>query len=371
MRIAVDASSAIRQLGGVSEYTYQLLKGLGSLKTEHEFLITTIGRNRRAMGELPDLPNNFRHYPVQYPYRLLQWGWRYLNFPKINRWLPPFDVFFAPHFLLPAGDYKKLVVAVHDVIFLDHPEWFLESDVSFFTQSLKKTLARANQVITVSEASKAAIVAKALISADRIKFVPPGVDFIPPTGDELARVKKLYNLPDSYLLFLGTLEPRKNILRILDAYRMLADSGLKFPLILAGRRGWLGQELEDKLASLNLGEKVRLLGNFDRVDRPALLAGARALVFPSLAEGFGLPVVEAMAAGVPVLTSNISSLPEAAGDAAILVDPYDVAAIAGGIEQICDDANLARDLSRRGLERAKGYTWKNTAEATLKIMEEI
>lgn len=369
MRFAIDGSVALRQLGGISEYTYRLLEALGTIPTNgHEFFVLTVGRNQGALGELPSLPENFHRVHRAWPQRLLNWTWRIFDAPPVDRWLPPFDLFFAPHFLVPAGRFPRLVVTIHDIIFLNHPEWFTSGDVAYFGQQFRSTLKRADHFITISAATKTDLIEQG-VAAENITVTPLGVDYRPPSPAERQQARNRYHLPDRYLLYLGTLEPRKNLVRLVNAYRRLTEKRADLPpLILAGRRGWIGSGFDATLAAT---PNVRLTGTFTRADRSVLLAGAEALLFPSLAEGFGLPVLEGMAAGVPVLTSNTSSLPEVAGEAALLVDPYDEEAMAAGIERLLEDNDLRRQLIAAGRVRAKKFTWQHTAVATLKAWEGV
>lgn len=370
MKIAIDASAAVRQLGGVSEYAYRIIESLGRLKSPHDYYLATVGRDRSSLRSLPRLPRQFHEYPIRLPYRLVNWFWRVVGWPKLNMFLPKFDLFFAPHFLVPPVTARRLVVAVHDVLFLDHPEWFTPTDAAYFRQEVARACRRADHVLTLSQASKDSIIRHQLIAPDRISIVHLAGDFAAPTDDDRARVRAKYSLPEEYFLFIGTIEPRKNIMRLLAAQRVLIDSDSTIPLVIAGRRGWIGEEFDTAVTELG-PDAVRVLGSFDLADRDALLAGATALVFPTLAEGFGIPVLEAMSAGVPVLTSNCSSLPEVAGDAALLVDPTDVSAITAGMRDLATNDQLRQRLITAGLARSKQFTWHKAAERVLAIFEKV
>lgn len=371
MRIAIDATVATKQLGGISEYARSLLVGLSQLSDQPEYYLLRFGRNQAALRELPPLPKNFHDIHVRLPQRLVDASWHLFGAPKINRWLPDCDLFFMPHFLLPAGEFPRLVVAVHDVLFLDHAEWFLPQDVARFTRRLQAAVRRADHIVTASEASKDSLIRHRLAPAHRITAIPLGVDLLPAPDEASRSVRAKYQLPEHYLLYIGTLEPRKNILRQLESYAQLRQAGLDQPFVLAGRRGWLGQELEETIRRFDLGSSVIFTGDFPREDKAGLLSGASVFLFPSLAEGFGIPPLEAMAAGVPVVTSNVSSLPEVVGDAALQVDPRDTAAIASAIQSILDDPKLAAHLRRAGQQRARRFSWRQTAAATADIFKKV
>ena len=281
MRIAIDGSIAQRHLGGISEYTHQMLTALGQIKTNHQFFVFTTGINDAALEPLPSLPANFREIRLRWPQRLLNTTWPRLGWPNIARFLPAHDVFWAPHFLLPAGHFSKLVVTIHDVLFLDHPEWFTPTDQTTFRQSVTAATKQADQIITVSEATKLDLIRHQLSDEKKVSVIPEGVIPDLPSEEHQARVRANYHLPPTYLLMIGTLEPRKNISRVLEAYEQLIQSGLELPsLILAGRRGWLSEELATALNRPAVKNRVRWLGSFDRGDKSALLAGAHALLFP-------------------------------------------------------------------------------------------
>ncbi len=371
LRVAMDATVATKQLGGISEYTRNLLVGLAALSDQPEYFLLRFGYDQAALRDLPVLPPNFHDIHKRIPQKLLNFSWQTFGFPKVTRWLPETDLFFAPHFLVPPGDYNKLVITVHDVLFLDNPEWFLAEDVAAFTRRLGSALTRAGHVIAVSQTTKESLVKHQLVVADRITVIPSGVDLTPANPEEIARVRAIYQLPEKYLLYVGTIEPRKNILRQLEAYARLREAGIDQPFVLAGRRGWLGNELEETITRLGLEKHVILLGDFARADKAGIYGGASVFLFPSLAEGFGIPPLEAMAAGVPVVTSNVSSLPEVAGDAALLVDPHDTRAIAAAAQSIFDDPGLAERLRAAGRKRAAQYNWTTTAQATLEIFKKV
>ncbi len=184
-------------------------------------------------------------------------------------------------------------------------------------------------------------------------------------------MRQKYRLPEHFILAVGTIEPRKNLVRLLEAYRSLLDRGSTAGLVIAGRKGWRYEGFFERITALRLAERVTLLGPFPDAELPALYSAADVLAFPSLYEGFGLPVLEAMACGTPVVASNTSALPEAAGDAGILVAPHDVAALAGALERVLADPVLAAELRGRGLAQAARFTWRRAAEATLDLYRTV
>ena len=223
-------------------------------------------------------------------------------------------------------------------------------------------------MIAISQATKDDLVAHYGVPKEKIPVVYHGVEpRFRPTPDPAVPAR--YGLPSRYFLYLGTLQPRKNLERLLQAYAQL--SGDVPALVLAGAKGWYFERIAAAIAALGLGERVFLPGYVPDEDVPALLTGALALVFPSLYEGFGLPVLEAMACGTPVVTANTSSLPEVVGEAGLLVDPLRVDEIAAAMQRLLADEALRAELSRRGLERAGLFSWDRCARETLAVLEGV
>jgi glycosyltransferase involved in cell wall biosynthesis len=231
---------------------------------------------------------------------------------------------------------------------------------------------QADLVITPSEATKADVVRHLQINPERIAVIPWGCEErFQPTGDleHFAMVQQRHRLPARYLLFVGTLEPRKNLTTLLYAYAMLRAErrGEDLKLVVAGRMGWLYDDVFTTVKTLALTEEVIFTGFVGDEDLPDLYRGASMFIFPSLYEGFGLPILEAMASGVPVVTSDRASMPEVAGDAAILVDPHDPRAIAEAMAQVLAEDRLREALAQKGLERARRFTWDAVAQKTLEL----
>jgi glycosyltransferase involved in cell wall biosynthesis len=264
------------------------------------------------------------------------------------------------------------VATIHDMIPLLWPQWVTRKHRIVVTAAYHRLRRQADVVIAPSEATKADIVRHLQINPQRIAVIPWGCDErFQPGGDRerFAAVQERYRLPARYLLFVGTLEPRKNLTTLLRAYAMLRAEGYSedLKLVVAGRTGWLYADIFNMVKTLALDEEVIFTGFVDDEDLPDLYRGAHLFVFPSLYEGFGLPILEAMASGVPVITSNTASMPEVAGDAAMLVDPHAAKAIAEGIARVLTEDRLRETLTQKGLARARGFTWDTTARKTLEL----
>lgn len=261
---------------------------------------------------------------------------------------------------------RNMVITIHDLTFFHNPSWFRAERARYYCWAVARSARHATRIIAVSTATANEICSVLSIPADRIDVVHNGVNeryTARNEGEQLAAQGK-YGLPDRYFLFVGTIEPRKNVARIIQAWARLAED-IQEDLVIAGRDGWKVGPIRQEAELTDHVRRIHFPGFIEDEDLPAVMSGATALVYPSLYEGFGIPVVEAMACGVPVLTSNVSSLPEIAADAALTVDPTNVDALADSIRMLATDEALRNELSDKGLRRSKRYSWTSAAEQTL------
>lgn len=265
------------------------------------------------------------------------------------------------------------VTTVHDLSYLHYPQHHPRERIAFMERQMPRTLAQAAMIITDSEFVRQELIDLLSVAAHRVQTVPLGVEdsFHPRSPAELAPTLTRYGLADlPYLLVVATLEPRKNLLHLAEAYSRLPMAlRQRHPLVIVGARGWLTGELEQRLEPLEHSGQVKRLGYLPQDDLPLLYAGAWAFAFPSLYEGFGLPVLEALASGTPTLTSNRSSLPEVAGDAAVLVNPEDVDAITAGLERLLTDSEWHALAVERGLRQASQFSWERCVEETVAVYQ--
>lgn len=278
-----------------------------------------------------------------------------------------------PRFSVPLLRIGGTVVTVHDLAFRRYPHTLTAEARRYFESATSSAVKRADAIIAVSEHTRQDLIEFFHVEPDRVHVVYNGLEprFSPCCADEtLSQVRRAYGLKDDYILFVGTLEPRKNLVGLLNAYAMLRSiHGVDIPLVLAGEKGWLYEEVFDALHSLRLQSYVHLLGRVPDAYLPDLYRGASAFVYPSFYEGFGFPVLEAMACGAPVVTSAVSAIPEVAGDAALLVDPHSSEAIADALARILEDEALADDLRKRGVQQAARFSWDRAAKGTLKVYQ--
>jgi glycosyltransferase involved in cell wall biosynthesis len=293
--------------------------------------------------------------------------WHQLGVERAARHLGA-DLLHLPAALGPVRGRRPTVVTIHDLSVLHSPQDFRPWFRHYARVVIPRLARRAARVIAVSEATRRDVIEHLEVPEERVVAVPNGI-----AVSEDPRMDGPYRLPPRYVLSVGTLEPRKNLLRLFEAVRLLAERPATKDVVLvhAGGYGWLADDVVRTAHSPALRGRVRLLGYVPEEHMACLYRQARLLAYPSLFEGFGFPVLEAMASGCPVVTSDRSSLPEVAGDAAVLVDPESVEAIAEGIRRVWEDDALARDLTVRGLARAQLFSWERTARLTADVYESV
>ena len=281
------------------------------------------------------------------------------------------DIYHFFNFTIPKNIKGKVIITIYDTVFFSAPETM--GDMKAISE-YKYAAERSDLIITISESAKSDIIKHFNVDEKKIQIVTPGIDLqkysYNYTDIELENVRKKYDLPQNYILYLGTIEPRKNIERIVKAfkkYKKEVKDDLK--LVIVGNKGWKYNNIMKLIESM--GTDIIITGYIDEEDKIPIYKLAQFFTFPSLYEGFGMPVLEAMAAGVPVVTSNVSSLPEVAGDAAILVDPLSEDEIFEAYKKILSDKQLQREMIEKGLEQAKKFQWKKSVEVLEKVYEKM
>lgn len=274
----------------------------------------------------------------------------------------------------PLWTGAKSIVVVHDLGFVDVPEYVETKNRAFLQKFVPYSIKKATHIVTISDHARRRIIETYGVSPDRISIVPPSVDhsvYYPRKKLEISASRKKYKLPKEYFLFVGTLEPRKNLVGLLDAYASLPVSiRNRYPLVLVGGRGWADDEIQNRLAQYKDLPIIRP-GYVHDDDMPAVMSGARALLWPTYYEGFGMPPLESMACGTPVLTSNTTSLPEVVGESALTVNPFDISDITRGIYKIATDNSLHEQLRSSGIRRANSFSWNESAKKMLLVIDNI
>ena len=367
MRIAID----VRKLHdfGVGTYVRNLVHWLARLDRETEFVLLC---RREDCEAIEQLGPNFRPMPDRSAsYSVAEQFTVPLDLARVRP-----DLFHAPHYVLPALTPCRSIVTIHDCIHLRFPEYLPGRLAHLYARIFFRVAAkRSARILTVSEASKRDILRFCPVPAEKVTVIFNAIDdrfFEPPGPAEMTRVRERYQLERPFLLYSGNVKPHKNLERLIDAFaRLRGDGGDDIMLLITGAEISRYAELRRAVHRFNLHKHVRFLG-FQSAERLAILYRlADAFVFPSLYEGFGLPPLEAMASGTPVLTSNVSSLPEVVGDAALLIDPYEPAAIADGMRRILSDQALRATLIARGLERAAQFSWEDSVRRVLRIYHDV
>lgn len=359
MRFAIDARLVSYIHGGTSRYTLSLVRAMAALGAAESLLVLE-GRHPAGDSVWPDGVSRARLYTPPH-HRLEQ-----LTLPLELLRLRP-DLLHSPDFIPPFRRPCRSVITIHDLAFVRYPGLLTPESANYYGQ-VRKAAESADTVIAVSEATRGDVVE--LLGTDPAKvtvvYEAAGEDCVPLDREEVERNRAILELPRRFVLFVGTIEPRKNLPVLLKAYaRVWKEHGV--PLVIAGKKGWLYEEVFRAQDTLGLTDGVRFVGGVPGGQLPYYYNAAECLVLPSIYEGFGLPVLEAMACGIPVVASNVSSLPEIAGDAGMLVDPEDPGALADAISRVLSDEQLRGNLARRGLERAAGFSWKRAAAETLAV----
>lgn len=358
MRLGLITYGLDRAPGGIARYTVELARALQKLPDAPDIILLTAG----SAGPLADFPQ------VSLPGCRLLPGLLTLgqfHIPRLARQLG-LDVVHDPIGVTPfafgAGG-ARTVVTVHDVIPLSFPGVSTRLDSLIYRHWLPRVLPKADLVLTDSDASRADIAR--YLGVSNVQICYPGVSQHYAPVEDLESVRQKYGLPPRYILYIGSLEVRKNLQRLLTAFASVRDAGLPHQLVVVGAAKWRTSPIFHTVETLGLQKEVIFTGFAADADLPALYSGADLFIFPSLYEGFGLPPLEAMACGTPVITSNVSSLPEVVGGAAITVDPNDTSAIAKAILHILNDADTAEQLRQRGFQRAAQFSWTRTAREYL------
>lgn len=371
MTIYFDISAAVHRRAGLGRYAESLARALLPLLGDELAFFYNREAGIEPLEGLAGVPAATVNLGYK-PWRMLVWLGQ-LGRVGFNRLAPGATLFHATEHLLPPLRGVPTVLTVHDLIFRRYPahhkrlnRWYLNATMPLFCR-------RADAIIAVSEQSKRDVIEAYGIPPEKISVIYEAADprFRPQPPEAVAAARARYGLPERYVLFVSTIEPRKNLSRLLAAFERAHAAGLADALVIVGKRGWLFDAFFADLERSPAKDAVIFPGFVPDADLPAVYAGAQALAFPSEFEGFGLPVLEAMACGAPVVCSNTSSLPEVAGDAALLVDPLDVDALAAALARVLQDPALREQMRARGLAQAARFSWERAARETLAVYRRL
>jgi glycosyltransferase involved in cell wall biosynthesis len=381
MHVGVEATNLrSQQLGGVWRYADSLTRALGRLASPHRYSLLFVNAFKPwARVPPPAVPastmrlvevTSVSNFLFTFFFSMIPRGGRGLT---VESFLGPVDVFHSVNGAVLPQRHGRRVVTVQDLTCLHFPQFHPWTRRTLFRLSIQRAARLADAIIVPSSATERDLAARFRAAAKKIRVVPlaPRGHFVPLGPSETLPVISRYGLSDrAYLLFVGNIEPRKNLLALIDAYGRLRKRVRSAPcLALAGGEGWKNQSIHQAATVSPFASDIRFLGRVPDEELPALMNGAIAFVYPSLYEGFGLPPLEAMACGTPVITSSRSSLPEVVGDAALLVDPENRAELADAMARLVDEQTLREDLRERGVKQAQRFSWEETARLTVQVYE--
>ena len=374
MRIGFDYSAAAisSERTGIGNYASRLMRALLKIDCENQYVLYPVLSNFRlhSIGDFPEA----RNLEVAFKTALPKLLWFYGGMTRFGEYLlGNVDVvhstaFWAPRF---RSRKKRLVVTIYDLTVFTHPECHTKETLKGATRGINDAIRHADAIIAISNHTKDDLMNHLKAPEGLITVTPlaAGPDYrLIEDGRILAAVMDRYGLPSKYILFVGSLEPRKNVRSLLKAYSNLPERLKKeFFLVIAGARGWLNSDIPLIVSDLKIEDRVRFTGYIAGEDIAAVYSQATVFTYPSLYEGFGLPVLEAMSCGAPVITSNTSSMPEVAGDAARLISPADVDELTWALEYVLENEDARNDMRLKGLRRAAGFSWEKCARETLEV----
>lgn len=372
MNIAIDYTSAARQRAGIGRYTRSLIRALAQLDATNQYALY-VPRDATQLDDTRAFPKNFHVARAPLNERYMVALWQRVRVPlPIEIFTGASDVFYSPDFVLPPTRAKRKILTVHDLSFKRHPETAVPNLKWYLEGAVPRAVQRADLILADSDATRRDLIELFAAPPARVRTLYSGCDacFQRVTdAQELKRVRDTYQLHRPFILNVGTIEPRKNLPRLIEAFSRLKQRR-ELDLVIAGGRGWMYDEIYQAPQKFGVSAQVRFIGFTPDADLPALYSLAELFAYPSLYEGFGLPVLEALACGAAVVTANNSSLPEVAGDAAMLIDAHDVNALAWAMSRLLDDASWRAALQRKALAQAKKFSWASSAAELRRAFEQ-
>lgn len=379
MKISLELQPCLRTKSGIGIYAYEISKALQSINDLELIGDAFNFRNKHNFeSDIKDI--NFSINTC----KLLTYGvyrrlWNYIPIKYNSLFDDKADIYHFFDYVVPPRVKGKVVTTIHDLTYELYPSIVEKKTLNRIKSGIQYSVDRADRIITISESSKKDIINILNVSEHDIDIVPPGVDYNlfnkSYTESEKQSARSKYDLPEKYILYMGTLEPRKNIESIIEAFGLFKrenDINSKdIKLVIAGKKGWMFETIFNLANNLNLEEDIVFTDYVYEIDKPIIYKMANLFIFPSIYEGFGIPVIEAMASSVPVITSNVSSLPEVVGDAAVMVEPKDIVSIAEYMSKILGDQEYSSDLIKKGHIQAQIFTWEASARKLYDVYKSI
>ncbi|MBN1430199.1 MAG: glycosyltransferase family 4 protein [Anaerolineae bacterium] len=364
LQIGIDYTAAIHQTAGIGRYVRELVAAMAVSPSRSENVVLHLFVAGAHRAHCPPPPDNcvYSASPISERNHVRLWHRLRLPIP-VELWTGCIDLFHAADFALPPTlSGTRAIVTVYDLSFEHYPQDTMPGMLHHLRRVVPRSARRADRVIAISEATRRDLIALYGVHPDKIAVVQPGVSPHFNSRATEGDIRAKYHLPDAPLILtVGTMQPRKNHLRLVQAFAQIET---KARLVIAGGQGWAYDVVQQEVTRLGMAERVIFAGFVDDNDLPDLYRAATVFVYPALYEGFGIPVLEAMACGTPVITSNVSSLPEAAGEAAILVDPLNVEELSMTLDRLLSNEMMRNTLRGKGIARAGKFTWARAAEQT-------
>ncbi|MGD9046658.1 MAG: glycosyltransferase family 1 protein [Anaerolineae bacterium] len=380
MRIGIDYTAAVRQGGGIGRYTRNLIRALVELDSANHYKLMVAGGWGDGDG-LGPWPANVEVRPVALSDRWMHLLWQRLRLPvPVQAVTGSIDLFHSPDFVLPPTAGTPTILTVHDLSFLRVPQFFVPEFRKYLEGAVNRAVSRAGHILADSESTRRDLLELMSVEPERVSVLYPGVEARFRRVEDraaLAQVRSRYDVPERFILGLSTLQPRKNFEGLIEAFRRLLNEHGDEPemmglqLVIAGGKGWMYEEMLALVERRGLTDRVRFPGFAADEDLPALYSLAAVFAFPSWYEGFGLPVLEAMACGTPVVAADNSSLPEAVGKAGLMVSAGDTAALASALADLLADGELRARLGAAGREQARKFTWEDAGRELLEVYQRV
>jgi glycosyltransferase involved in cell wall biosynthesis len=385
IKVYLDCQPVIKTKTGIGWYTHEIAKELLNLEQDqYEFLGCSFDFLNRNQAEKVIKSLGFKDISVHsaFPFNVYRMIWNNISV-SYNHFFPKCDIYHFFNYTVPPKVNGKVIANIYDTVFKIFPETMKKRNLYFLEREIKNSVNNADIILTIGESAKNDIINNLDVAEEKIRIAPPAINqdsyrmfhqqeketFV---MQQIKIIRKKYQLPEKYIMYLGTVEPRKNVKAVFHAYSILPPRiRQEVKLVIAGGRGWQSSEIYQLPVNLKIEEDVIFTGYIDEEEKPYLYHSAEVFVFPSLYEGFGMPVLEALAAGAPVITSKFYSMPEAGGDAAYYIDPEDYEELAYAIEKIISDESKKDEMIIKGYQHSKGFTWEKSAEVIINIYNEI